>query len=59
IFTASGKPGAFQRRKSYVALKCVDDIKFENVRLTVDGSGIKAVDENGNNLRSHQALWFA
>ncbi|MEC8204029.1 MAG: DUF3179 domain-containing (seleno)protein [Pseudomonadota bacterium] len=59
IITASGKPGAFQRSKAYVALKCFDDIKFENVRLTVDGSGIKAVDENGNNLRSHQALWFA
>ncbi len=59
IITASGKPGAFQRSKAYVALKCFDDIKFENVRLPVDGSGIKAVDENGNNLGSHQAFWFA
>ncbi|MEC9182900.1 MAG: hypothetical protein VX930_01350, partial [Pseudomonadota bacterium] len=59
IVTASGKPVEFQRSKAYVALKRGDDISFENVRLILDGSGIKAVDENGNNLRSHQALWFA
>ncbi len=59
IVTASGKPVAFQRSKAYVALKRGNDIKFENVRLTLDGSGIKAVDENGNDLGSHQAFWFA
>ena len=59
IITASGKPVAFQRSKAYVALKRGYDIKFENVRLTLDGSGIKAFDENGNDLGSQQAFWFA
>ena len=55
IATASGKPVAFQRSKAYVAPKHGDDIRFENVRLTLDGSGIKAVSENGNDLGSQQA----
>ena len=59
IITASGKPVAFQRSKAYVALKRGDDIKFENVRLKLDRSGIKASDENGNDLGSQQAFWFA
>ena len=42
-----------------MALKFLDNIKSENVRLTLDGSGIKAVNENGNALGSQQAFWFA
>ena len=59
IITASGKPLAFQRSKAYMALKCLDNIKSENVRLTLDGSGIKPVNKNANDLRSQQAFWFA
>ncbi|MEC8198748.1 MAG: DUF3179 domain-containing (seleno)protein [Pseudomonadota bacterium] len=59
IITASGKPVAFQRSKAYVALKRGDDIRFENLRLKLDRSGIKASDENGNDLGSQQAFWFA
>jgi len=59
IVTASGKPIAFQRSKAYVALKRGDEVTFENVRLTLDGTGIKAVDANGADLGSHQAFWFA
>ncbi|MEC8699783.1 MAG: DUF3179 domain-containing (seleno)protein [Pseudomonadota bacterium] len=47
IVTASGKPVAFQRSKANVALKRGDDIRFENLRLKLDRSGIKASDENG------------
>ncbi len=59
IITASGKLLAFQRSKAYVALKRGSDIRFENVRLTLDRSGIKAFDENDNNLGSQKAFWFA
>ena len=59
IVTASGKPVAFQRSKANVALKRGDDIRFENLRLKLDRSGIKASDENGNDLGSQQAFWFA
>lgn len=57
--TASGTPVAFQRSKALVALRNGDEIAFENVRLKLDGGGIRAVDANGADLGSHQAFWFA
>jgi hypothetical protein len=59
IVTASGKAIAFQRSKAFVALQRGDEIAIENVRLELDAGGIKAVDENGADLGSHQAFWFA
>ena len=59
VVTASGKPVAFQRSKAFVALKNGDEIAYENVRLKLDAGGIKAVGENGSDLGSHQAFWFA
>ena len=59
IVTASGKPVAFQRSKAFVALQRGQTIAVENVRLILDGGGIKAVDANGSDLGSHQAFWFA
>jgi hypothetical protein len=57
--TASGTPVAFQRSTAFVALQRGDTVGFENVRLELDAGGIKAVDENGADLGSHQAFWFA
>ncbi len=57
--TASGKPVAFQRSKALVALRNGEEIAFENVRLALDGGGIRAVDADGSDLGSHQAFWFA
>ena len=57
--TASGKPVAFQRSKAFVALKRGEVIAYENVRLKLVAGGIKAVDEDGSDLGSHQAFWFA
>ncbi|MCY6379952.1 DUF3179 domain-containing (seleno)protein [Hoeflea prorocentri] len=57
--TASGKPVAFQRSKAFVALQNGEEIAYENVRLELDGGGIRAVDANGSDLGSHQAFWFA
>ena len=59
VVTASGKPVAFQRSKAMVALKRGDEIAYENVRLVLDGGGIRAVDGDGTDLGSHQAFWFA
>lgn len=59
IVTASGQPVAFQRAAAMVALTKGEEIAFENVRLVLDGGGIKAVDVDGNSLGSHQAFWFA
>ena len=59
VITASGKPVAFQRSRALVALTQGEDISFENVRLTLDAGGIKATDQDGSDLGSHQAFWFA
>lgn len=59
VITASGKPIAFQRSKAFLALKRGERIAFENIRLKLDAGGIKAVDEKGADLGSHQAFWFA
>ena len=59
VVTASGKPVAFQRSTALVALQNGEDIGFENVRLALSAGGIKAVDEDGADLGSHQAFWFA
>jgi len=59
IITASGKPIAFQRSKAVAALQKGEEIAYENVRLKLAAGGIKAVDEKGRDLGSHQAFWFA
>ena len=57
--TASGTPVAFQRTKAFLALQKGEEITFENIRLELDAGGIRAVDQDGNDLGSHQAFWFA
>lgn len=59
VVAASGKPVAFQRSKAVAALTKGDEIAFENIRLELDGGGVKAVDADGSDLGSHQAFWFA
>ncbi|MEL6201354.1 MAG: DUF3179 domain-containing (seleno)protein [Pseudomonadota bacterium] len=59
VTTASGQPVAFQRSAALIALTKGEEIAFENVRLKLDAGGIKAVDESGADLGSHQAFWFA
>ena len=36
-----------------------EEITFENLRLKLDAGGIKAVQEDGSDIASHQAFWFA
>lgn len=59
IITASGTPVAFQRSAAIVALQAGREVAFENVRLVMDGGGLRAMDANGAELGSHQAFWFA
>lgn len=59
VVTASGKPVAFQRSKAFAALQNGEEIAYENVRLRLDAGGIRASDEQGSDLGSHQAFWFA
>lgn len=57
--TDSGKPIAFQRTKALLVLQKGEEVAFENIRLKIDGGGIKAVNADGSDLGSHQAFWFA
>lgn len=59
VVTASGTPVAFQRSKAMAALQGGEEIGFEDVRLTLDAGGVRAVGADGADLGSHQAFWFA
>ena len=57
--TASGKPIAFQQSKAMAALIKEEPVEVENLRLALDGGGIKVIDKQGKPVSSHQAFWFA
>jgi len=59
VTTRSGKPVAFQRSKALFALQKGDSVEFENLKLVLDGGGIRAEDTDGAAVSSHQAFWFA
>jgi hypothetical protein len=60
VVTASGTAVAFPRGQAVLALSRGEEITVENVRLVQSAGGVKAVDaEDGRDLGSHQAFWFA
>ena len=59
IITASGRPVAFQRSIAVATLQRGQEITFENIHLELEAGGIKAVGNDGVDLGSHQAFWFA
>ncbi|MBV2358780.1 DUF3179 domain-containing protein [Thalassococcus sp. CAU 1522] len=59
VLTASGKPVAFQRSAAFVALQAGQQVGYDDVRLHLDGGGIRAMGADGTDLGSHQAFWFA
>lgn len=59
VLTADGQPVAFQRSKAVLALRQGQEIAFGNIRLKLDAGGVRAVDESGADLGSHEAFWFA
>ncbi len=59
VVTDRGAPVAFQRSAAMIALTRGQEVGFGNVRLRLDGGGIRAVNGAGADLGSHQAFWFA
>jgi len=59
VVTPDGQPIAFQRSKAYLLLSKGEPVGYDELKLVLDGGGIKAVDENGKELGSHEAFWFA
>jgi hypothetical protein len=42
-----------------MALESGGDVAMSGVELRLDGGGLRAFDETGDELPSHQAFWFA
>ncbi|WP_089722162.1 DUF3179 domain-containing (seleno)protein, partial [Candidatus Entotheonella palauensis] len=59
IVTDKGTPIAFHIKSALAVLGKGEPIAFDNVRLVLDGGGVRAVDANGKDLGGHQAFWFA
>ncbi len=59
LLTESGKAVAFPVQTALEALARGETVAFENVRLVLDGGGVRAVDAEGDDLGGHQAFWFA
>lgn len=59
LLTESGRAIAFPVQTALEALDRGDTVAFENVRLVLDGGGLRAVDADGGDLGGHQAFWFA
>ena len=59
VINSEGDPVAFQRTKAVLRLRNGEDVSFAGVHLRMDAGGLRAADENGKDLVSHQAFWFA
>lgn len=55
----SGSPVAFHRSKAIAALKSGQEVELGDVRLELDAGGVRAVGQDGSDLGSHEAFWFA
>lgn len=59
VVTASGKPIAFHVASLIKVLNEGEEVKIENIQIVLSGGGVKAVDNDGKDLGTHQAFWFA
>lgn len=59
VISEPGNPVAFPRATALLALSQDSEVIFNNIRLQLDGGGIRATDKSGAGLSSHQAFWFA
>ncbi len=59
IIKADGTPIAFHVNSALGALADGQTIEVDGINIVSSGSGIKAVDADGNDIVGHQAFWFA
>jgi len=59
LLTADGDPIAFHVKSAIDALERGEFIAVDGINIVLDGGGVKAVDDDGNDLGGHQAFWFA
>jgi hypothetical protein len=59
VIAPDGTPVAFHLVSAMIALEAGQDVEVNGIELVLDGGGVRAVDNDGNDLGSHQAFWFA
>ncbi len=59
IIQEDGTPIAFHVNSAIGALEAGQTIEVNGINIVLSGSGIKAVDADGNDIVGHQAFWFA
>ena len=59
IVTASGKPIAFHVASLIKVLDAGEKVEIENIQIVLAAGGVKAIDQDGKDLGTHQAFWFA
>lgn len=59
VTKADGTPIAFHVNSAITALDAGLTVSVDGISIIKDGSGIRAVDGDGNDLGAHQAFWFA
>jgi hypothetical protein len=59
LITDQGEAIAFNKEAALKALNSGKPVSYANIKLILDGGGVKAVDQSGNDLGGHQSFWFA
>ena len=59
IVTESGVPLAFHVDSLIKALDAGETVNLEGVEVVLDARGVRAINEKGEALGTHQAFWFA
>lgn len=59
VLTADGSPLAFDVVAAQKALANGEDVTVNGITVVLDGGGVRAVDQDGNDAGAHQAFWFA
>ena len=59
VINPAGDPVAFPRGPALLALIRGNEIQYEGVVLEQSAGGLRAFDESGAEIASHQAFWFA
>jgi hypothetical protein len=59
VISGSGAAVAFHVASARKALTRGESVVFANIRLKLDGGGLRAFTGDGNDLGGHQAFWFA
>ena len=59
VISASGEAIAFHVASARAALERGEAVEFGDIRLLLDGGGLRATTGAGDELGGHQAFWFA